>query len=370
MYRVENMIFDGWRSVPVSGGYTDTFEIYVDALGALPPYDYAAALEAIGRRLSSFRPRSSLWIRVINNKGKWYISSLKRGMRTPSISYAITPIEDREFDPLKFSIWPVADKLPAPLPPTFEKNAPYWKWERLYRFCIQCMARLEVAYTREVASAMLVSSKTAFQALSYLASQGYVEKVERKDDEGYNYWKITRKGLTAALRLWRIPAGQHFDNRAERQNPPATHESGRSTKHNRVKRLFGTLLSFSVMGRKAEIYASWSEVALPVGALCDALAWGTYDGEETLFWLEVLSNHMSLDLLTRNIQKKANNASQYAMISGIPIIFIVTGAPWTIKAIGGGLFTNVPNYMAVVAVPWDKVDALPEAIFGQFSFLI
>ncbi len=367
MYRVDDMLFDSWHSRPIQGGFTDTFELFVNAVGALPPHDYAEGIESIARKLSRLRPRSSLWVRVYSPENTtWYRLALADSIQGVGIGFAVTSFSS-EFDPLQFTIWPVADRVPTPRPPEYEQKEPFWSWPFRKRFVLQTMARLEQAYSREVASMTGLSLRTAQRVLRELADEEYIESVRPED--GYSYWRIRRKGLSAALRLWRIPPGETFFERRERETPPRTHERGSSSQHNRTKRLWGAWLRKSVLGANLEIHAVWSEVALPVRTTCDALAWATYKGQEVLFWLEVLSAKKSLQNLRQDVILKTQAVSAYLWMYRIPIVIAFLGRPWTLRALEG-VFGNIPEKIAVVAAPWRPFGRLPEPGWGDFRYIL
>jgi hypothetical protein len=366
MYRVDDLLFDGWYRHAVAGGFTDTFELYIDALCGLPPHDYAQALETIGRRLGRLRPRASLWFRVHNLRGRWYLEALRDGLQNTGVSFAVTPFEEK-FDPLRFTFWPVADRVPSPKPPEYLPEEPYWGWVRSKRLMLQAMARLGRAYTREVASMVQLGRTQAYNLLVSLEQEGWVERMVLED--GYDYWQIRRKGLSAALRLWRIPPGQDFEERHERENPQATHHLGRVSKHNRTKRLWRDWLMSASFRSQVVIYAVWSEVALPVNTICDALAWGEYEGRETLFWLEVLSSKKNRENLRYDVVSKSNAVAAYLGMYGVPIILAFLGQKWTLGALGG-VFGRIPKEIAVIAAPWTHFGRLPTPKWGDFQYLV
>jgi len=153
-------------------------------------------------------------------------------------------------------------------------------------------------------------------------------------------------------RLLGVPLSVPTPFRRERSG----HTSGR---HRRTARLWGAWL------RKAgyEVLTAWSEVSLPgrKRTTADALAWGRYNNQPVLFWLEVEAGTSSGQRIRRRIQRRLAVAEDWAQEQGLPLIFTVLGRPWAVRAAAQGLR---PRQAAVLLAAWTAFGQLPRPDFS------
>jgi hypothetical protein len=245
------------------------------------------------------------------------------------------------------------------------------------------MARLTAAYTSVVASGCLMSDKSCGAALWELEEAGYVEyhpcvpdidshlggaqrlssqgSHKRKGGEPRPYWRIRRAGLSAALRAWGVPADARFAYRTER------HRLLDGT-HRRRTRQWPAWLRKALP--HADIYAGWSEVAIPrLRGYPDALVWGRMQGVETWFWLEVESGTFSRRLLLEKTVNRWLKATEYTRAVGVHLVFVFLAMPWVRKA-ARLAFADVPAHSAVVVADWSQGNfgRLPYPKWGEVVF--
>jgi hypothetical protein len=112
----------------------------------------------------------------------------------------------------------------------------------------------------------------------------------------------------------------------------------------------------------AEFYSGWSEVGiLGLKANSDALAWGTIQGFETMFWLEVENSHSSKHLILDKTTVRWLKATGYAEAVGVHLVFVFLGMPW-VRDAARLAFMDVPRTCAVVVADWSRQK------FGQLPF--
>lgn len=345
--RVGSLVFPEWRSFPLGNGWSDTFVFPLSARAGLPPGDYAHPLRRMAGQLAGLRPGSSLWVRV-EAPGGWYAGEARQALRGLPLAVAVTPGPGlpRLGD---FSFCPGLFHAPAPPPPPApERGAGDLPMQELRS--LRVLARLETAYTAEVASLAGVSLPTVRGALRGLKRR---RLVEREGQEAFPVWKVRRAGLSLALRSWGFPAGVAFPSRRER--------STATGRHRRTARLWPAWLARPWPG--ATVWAGWSEVSL--GRLRpDALAWGELAGREVLFWLEVESGNASRETLRRKTIRRFEQALLYARGFPLSLVFALLAPPWVRRAVVGG-FAGLPGDAAVVLADWRAFGLLPAPGWGE-----
>lgn len=346
--RVGTLVFSAWRSLHLGRGWSDTFVFPLSAGAGLPPRDYARPLRRMARQLAGLRPGASLWIPVESPGGGWYAEEVRQGLRGLSLAVAVT--QDTAMLPRlqDFSFCPGLFYSPTPSPPTApDLDVSVLSLQEVR--ALRVLARLETAYTAEVASLAGVSLPTARQALWGLVDRRLVERDER---EAYPAWKLRRSGVSRALRIWGLPPGVAFPARRER--------SAGGKRHRRTARLWPAWLRHA--WPQAEIWAGWSEVAL--GKLRpDALAWGSLSGREALFWLEVESGKASRLALRSKATYRFDQALSYARCFSLSLVFALLSPRWVRQAVVGG-FVGLPGDAAVVLADWKAFGALPVPGWG------
>ena len=114
----------------------------------------------------------------------------------------------------------------------------------------------------------------------------------------------------------------------------------------------------------AVIWAGWSEVGLPGRRNPDGLSWGTLDGQDTLFWLEVESGHTSAKNLRPKMARRFDRALAYARSFGVRLLYAVLGKDRVLEETVR-VFRNVPPDAAVVMGNWIEFGRLPFAVWGM-----
>jgi hypothetical protein len=104
-------------------------------------------------------------------------------------------------------------------------------------------------------------------------------------------------------------------------------------------------------GVSMELWDCWTEIYLKPGGYPDALAWGRYNGEEMLFWLEVDTGHMGYITMIRKYQHRWQNAAQYAKMVGLRIIFVLLAPPWVANR-SRDAFIGLPVHLAAITHEW------------------
>jgi hypothetical protein len=345
--RVGSLTFAGWRSFPLGGGWSDTFLFRLSPTAGLPPGDYARPLRRMAGGLARLRPGVSLWVPMQGPEGGWYAQEARQALRGLPLAVAVT--QGGESPHLRdFSFCPGLFHKPVPQPPEAPDSVSADLSQEVG--ALRVLARLETAYTAEVASLAGVSPPTARQGLWGLSRRGLVERQGR---EAFPVWKVRRAGLSLALRSWGLPPGIPFPARRER--------SAATGRHRRTTRLWPAWLRRAWPG--ASVWAGWSEVAL--GRLRpDALAWGKLAGREALFWLEVESGNASREALRRKTARRFEQALGYARRFSLALVFAVLSPPWVRRAVVE-VFVGLPGDVAVVLADWKEYGALPMPQWGS-----
>jgi hypothetical protein len=346
--RVGSLVFPEWQSFTLGNGWSDTFTFPISAQAGLPPGDYAHPLRRMAGQLARLRPGASLWVPVEAPGRHWYADEVRQSLSGLPLAVAVTRdpstpprLQDFSFCP---GLFPTLMPPPPAAPDSGESDLSLQEVQAL-----RVLARLEMAYTAEVASLAGVSLPTARQALRGLQNR---QLVEREGGEAFPIWKVRRAGLSLALRSWGLPPGVAFPTRRER--------SSSTGRHRRTARLWPAWL-----GRawpQAEVWVGWSEVA--IGRLRpDALGWGKLSGREALFWLEVESGNTSRETLRRKIIRRFERALIYTRRFSLALVFALLAPPWVRRAVMGS-FIQLPGDAAVVLADWKAFGVLPAPQWG------
>ena len=175
------------------------------------------------------------------------------------------------------------------------------------------------------------------------------------------YWRIRRRGISAALRAWGVPAGIDFQYRLERTRLL-------NSRHRRRSRQWPKWVRVALP--HAEIYAGWNEVSIPgLQARPDGLAWGKLHGVETLFWLEVESRSFRGKDSVEKMAVRWKKAKGYADATGMHLVFVVLSLPWVREAVQE-VFTDLPLTCAVITASWHRLNfgKLPYPKWGEAVF--
>jgi len=351
--RVGSLRFHDWQALEIHPGrWTDAFifEISCDLL--IPPVDMGLAIRRMGAPLKKLWSHTCLWVRV-DAPGTWYLQEVRRALAgVENLPVAVTPIQQEKPQLVDFSLHPHLENTPSPSPPDVNDMAtiPLTDSERL---CLRVLTRLRVASVIEIASQARVSLPTARNAMNGLVEKGTVLRQQKSES-----WEIRRRnGLSLALRESGFPPGITL-------KPEKRYNQG--DRHLRTARLWPAWLRQG-LGEQAEIWAGWSEPRLSVRrAHPDALAWGTFQRRETLFWLEVDSGQSSSDALVKKLIRRLNVAVVYARGFGLGVVIAVLGPPRTLKPVQQAI-EKVPHDAAVIVASWTKFGELPDLVWGQMS---
>jgi hypothetical protein len=347
--RVGSLAFSEWQSFALGNGWSDTFTFPLSAQAGLPPGDYAHPLRRIAGQLARLRPGASLWVPVEAPAGRWFAGEVRQSLSGLPLAVAVARsgetlprLQDFTFCPGLF---------PTRVPPP-----PYAPETRVSDLSLQevqvlrVLARLEAAYTAEVASLAGVSLPTARQALWGLQSR---RLVEREGGDAFPIWRLRRAGVSLALRSWGLPPGIPFPTRRER--------SSSTGRHRRTARLWPAWLRRA--WPQAEVWTGWSEVAL-WRSRPDALAWGKLSGREALFWLEVESGNASRAALRRKMARRFERALIYARRFSLDLVFALLAPPWVRRTVVE-IFIQIPGDAAVVLADWKAFGILPPPRCGS-----
>ncbi len=343
---VRNARFHGHLTPRWRGGYGDLFVLYPPR--TLPPWVWARIVRRAVGVLQRYRPTASVWVCVPQNLdgGAWWPRALREALMGFPVPIAVT---SEVPNPSQFSFPPHRTHQPL-------TTVPREEWDGVEPLdpgadILVALARVGQAYTAEVASLALMGRDRAREILYALKAQGLVYRGKDR----YPVWGLTRKGIVVALRLMGVPLSVPSPFRKE--------ASGRvSGRHRRTARLWNAWL------RRAgyTVRLGWTEVYLPGRGrvAADALAWGTYDEHETLFWLEVEGGTTSARRIRERIARRFAVAEAWVREQGLALIFVVLGRPWAVRAAAGGLR---PRHAAVLLAAWTAFGELPRPTFGAIQ---
>ena len=366
--RVGSLLFDDWHSLLLDEGWSDTFVYRLLASDGLPPVDYARAVRRVVPPLLKLRHSASLWVTVESpSGGTWYTEQVHRTLHGISAPVAVTDGLDTPPELNDFSFYPWTERIQSPPPPQVDNPLSADIPPNELR-CLQVLARLEQAYTLEVASLAGCSRPTARKALKSLHERKLLDFVPDSSNVRYPYWEIRRGGVSLALRSWGVSVGVSFPRRKERRYGGKKRSNREKTlyvggRHRNTSRLWPAWLR-SAWPDRATIWVGWSEVFLG-GSRPDALAWGLLDGRETIFWLEVESGNRSKVEIARKAIRSINKAILYtSSFSDLDLVVAFLGPPW---AMGGirDMLSDIPGRVAVALAGWTDFGMLPEPVWGK-----
>jgi len=343
----------------------------------LPPDSYVEGLKKLVRHLSELRRGASLWVRV-EAPGNWYVREVRRALREEDLAIAVTKsgIEQPKFE--DFSIPPYTIRVPSP-PPQPQED---WDLRGLAGDelkCLRVLDRLREGYTHEIAALfgcgidyvrkllhILQQKKCAVYVTDGVRSvkqkgptrigDKVVGPVKAGEKRIYQFWRITKRGTTIALRSWGIPPNTYFPERREFRAPV-------DNRHRRAARRWPAWLKKA--WPHAEVWTGWSEVKVNrLRATPDGLAWGRLDASETLFWLEVESGHSSSRKIQANIARRLDLAVAYSETLGVRLVFVLLGMPWVQNAARSSL-AGISATTAVVTGDWNRFGRLPVVEWGK-----
>jgi len=341
-----------WVPIKFESSWVDCFRFPISAQAGLPPASQARILRVLLKRLTHFSDWLFLWVEL-DAPGTWYSQELNR-LTSISTNIVITPpgVKPKPADILRskyiFSLPPrnadnVFPDLQPPARPTLQPS--------LLRV-LRTLARLEQAQTLEIASLSGFCKAYTHTLLYKLERLGYARRAKVWKYPG---WVLTRRGLLETHRSWNIPPKTDFRRyRCE--------HSRSGPRHRRVARLWRSWLE-TAFPYNLEIWDCWTEFAMHPG-FPDALAWGTWQGRETIFWLEVDTGHGSKKKLCKIYTTRYYRALNHAAMARIPMVFAILAMPWVLQTVVP-IFNNVSNRIAVIAEDWRRFGTLPVPEFGH-----
>lgn len=349
--RIGRMAFSDWISLSFAGGWSDTFIFRVDPLACIPPFEYAPPLKRMAAHVQGKRPGASLWVQV-EGTGEWFLAELRRCLRGLRLPFAITHL-DASPSHLRFSVPPRLWREPQRPPPSLPESFRPLLGEELR--CLQALCRMKQGDGHETASLAGLSVGEATIHLHDLASKGLIVCL----DGTQSSFIPSARGLSLALRSWNIPSGVAFTSRQEENLQDI------GSKHRHLARLWPSWLKSA--WPQAEVWTGWSEVRVPeVSVIPDGLAWGRFQGYETLFWLEVGDGHKSRAEITEVTARRLKQAQNLCARTGMRLVYVQLSPPWVHAAARWGCM-NLSEDVAVVLGDWRQFGRLPMADWGRVA---
>lgn len=345
-----------WTPFYLTDDATVTMDVFKHSLSAtdgLPPYSQARIIDLISNRLKKARPDPCLWVSV-DAPGSWFISELDRLVKH-KIPTFIAPKNEHptrvfDFEPHGY---PYRPQQPEHLQMDRVFKVEDYNLKASALRVLRILARLKTAHTREITSLSGFSETHVRNLLKQLQVENLIEW---KRVGKYDGWEIKNSGLRLAHRSWNVPKGVHFAQyRGEFRYAGA--------RHRRVSRMWRAWLETAYPS--IEIWDCWTEVPVRYG-IPDALAWGTHNGQETLFWLEVDSGHSSRKTMEKNYSRRLQLASSHAFYWRTPIVFCILGQPWVVENFGWCIPKMSPR-VAIIGHDWREFGILPEYEFGRWN---
>ena len=334
------------------GVVLDIFRHHISYKDGLPPYAQARIIDRIVNQLMKARPNPALWISV-ETPGNWYYAELKRLVKF-KIPMTIQPASKPVVWEWQFSspIQPTRIQeggVPS-LAPCFDPKEYGIKGPALR--ILQILARLKTAHRPEIASLASFSESHVRNLLKQLQVEGLIERQQIGKYEG---WAIRTKGLRLAHRSWNIPKGVHFTKyRGEFRYA--------GERHRRKARMWRAWLEKAYPD--IEIWEAWTEVPIQRG-IPDALAWGTHQGKEMLFWLEVDSGKSSGKTMQRIYSGRIAQAYRHAVAWNLPIVFCIMGPGWVVRHFRRYDYSKFTP-IAVIGHDWRDFGGLPLYAMGEW----
>lgn len=363
--RLGKMTFSDWTSLPIRNKYTDTFIFRMDAQACLPPFAYIPLIRRLAAHVRQKRSCASLWIQV-DSPGNWFVFEVLKSLRGLKMPYAVTHTGEQP-DYINFSVPPALFHSALAPPPKVEDKPLSLTKEELR--CLQALGRTAKGFENEIASLAALSHNTVPDLLTNLEEKRLVVykssprvrrgKCKPEQLELFSSWHLTAKGLSVALRSWGVPKGTPFDSRLEK------HLTQIGSVHRTRARTWSSWLKSA--WPQAEIWASWSEVGIPeISVIPDGLAWGSIEGYETLFWLEVGDNHKSRAKIQEITANRLCEAKKFCDRTGVRLVYTQLSMSWVCEA-ARWAFVNMPQEIAVVMRNPKHHGTLPTLEWGKVT---
>jgi len=312
--------------------------------------------------LKKYRKSPSLWV-TLDGPGKWYINELRAALagsyQPIAIAAAGQELSISSFNKLPGS-YPGKPGAPGFPTSVFDEFSLPQK-ERAKLQVLRALARMSIAGTKEIASSSGYSHTYMRKLLPELVQGGYIlyhEKGVKEKRIKAPTREIKRSGIQYAHQSWNIPDNLPFRGiRVEQKYA--------GQKHRRMARMWWAWLK-EAYGADYEIWQVWPEPSIG-NAHPDALAWGSYQGVETLAWLEVESGKKSGDRIVRDIMYRYDQAFTIAEIHDLRMIFVVLAQPWVLRAPKNRILFDIPQNVTIIFENWRNTGILSKPIFGDFG---
>jgi hypothetical protein len=356
----ENMLFSDWRTTQKGGQWLDVFVLRISPFASLPPVEYAMGMYRLASVLIRKRPDAALWVQV-ESPGRWYLETMRSVLRWKGkLPIAVTaPSSLAKPDLFDFHVLPYWESK-RPSEPVRVKSEPL-SFTNQTLACLQTLGRIDGGALPEIASLAGLSTTQAQAGLDALELAGLVSRITQNDKkEPTITWRLKREGLSLALRSWGIPKDVSFGRRKEMALSDPAGE------HRRISRLWPGWLRSA--WPHAQVWTGWSEASLPGLLLTpDGLAWGSLNGRETLFWLEVESGHSTREEIRRKIRRRFVLAAEYAREKKVGLVFALLGRAWVCEA-ARSAFVDTPPHVAVTMGDWRNENHLPFTEWGRVEW--
>jgi hypothetical protein len=284
-----------WCPLYFENGYSETYKIEVSARNGLPPLAQFRIIRKIIKEVRKTALLPSFWI-SIESPGLWYLQELRRFFNDTWESVAILPAgkeprcEDFKSKAYTYNALAFPPKFLTGRIPLLHSLKP------AQLRILQALTRTHVAAVIELSSLSCYSQAQTHRLVRKLAQK---DLIRPKKNGKYDAWEITMKGIREVYRSWKVLPG--FSTAAA-----CCEQKFAGWRHRRVSRLWARTLKTS-WGKNVQIWESWSEVNL-LGIYPDSIAWGTYNGYEVLFWLEVEAGKLSHVEIHRTYQYRLYQA--------------------------------------------------------------
>jgi hypothetical protein len=354
-----------WDPIRWSSSWFDLFRYPVNSRDGLPPYARAEAILGVIKQLRKYRRSPGLWV-TVDAPGRWYMDELKDTLASCNQPVAISmvgqevSISDFFKLPGSYSLKPATPDFIASVFDEFSLSPR----ERSKLQVLRALARVTVAGTKEIASVSGFSHTYMRKLLPELVRDRYVEHQEdgsREKTNKYPLWMIKRAGIQYVQQSWNIPDNLGFKGLRVEQKYAGQ-------KHRKIARLWWSWLK-EAYGTDYEIWQVWPEPAVG-NSHPDALAWGAYQGVETLAWLEVESGKKSRDRIVQDIMARYQQAKAVANAYEMQMIFVVLAQPWVLKSLQNYALLFIPWNVSLIFENWRNVGYLSKPIFGEFNSMM
>ncbi len=354
-----------WSHPLFGDGWMDRFIYLVDSRDGLPPSARAEAIKSLMKQLKRYRNCPCLWVQV-DSPGPWYVTALRWALTGFKLDVAVLPL-GAELRVIDFLNYPFGVTASCPSKPLFEcvpfNGTALTQPEKAELQILRCLARVEYAGVKEIASLTCFSATYTRRLLARLQTKGLIkpfEDVSARDRKKGPRWTIRHPGIQYVYRSWNIPHRIPFRRKRIEQKFAGP-------KHREKCRIFTARL------RKAyesdfEVWQSWTEPGL-AGQHPDTIVWGSYQGVETLVWLEVETGKKKGLKHAKEIEDRFWNAKVIAERHNVRLIFVFLSMPWVLRAVTEYARCKLTPYTAIILDNWMDREHLARPVFNGVNSL-